>query len=190
MGYSETTTYALHCDWCGSMLKENMTSKVVPPGMAELALVEPTPGTQARQALGGMTHSPSRNVILCRTCKGRTVEEFLAWLEETAPGTVEGTVSPDGEGLVRYQSTTWQPWVPPPGSDTTGKGYRLAPDIASFLRKHPGSSYDEIAQGIGQPRSTVTGHMREAAHHGELRLEVEAGQDGRQAVPLRFRLAK
>jgi hypothetical protein len=130
-----------------------MTSKVVPPGTAELGL-------------------PHRNVILCRTCQRRTVEDFLAWLEETAPGTVEGTVGPDGEGLVRYQTATWQPWVPPPGSTDpkanpsghgTSAGFRLAPDIASFLRKHPGSSYDEIAQGIGQPRSTVTGHMREAA---------------------------
>jgi hypothetical protein len=156
-----------------------MTSKVVPPGTAELGL-------------------PHRNVILCRTCQRRTVEDFLAWLEETAPGTVEGTVGPDGEGLVRYQTATWQPWVPPPGSTDpkpTPAGMAPAPGSASRRTSPRSCASTRAAATTRSPRESASREARSPGtcarpHHGELRLEVEAGQDGRQAVPLRFRLAK
>ena len=95
--------------------------------------------------------------------------------------------------------TTWERWTPPPGStdpwaNPSGRGTSaasdLAPAIAAWLRRHPGSGYAEIAQGVGRPASTVSGHMREAAQRGELRLERETEQTGQPVRPFRFRLAR
>ena len=79
----------------------------------------------------------------------------------------------------------WHRWTAPAGSEQTGASAELAPQIAQYLREHPASSYDQIAEGIGVPRSTVTGHMREASSSGRLALEVDD-----ETTPFKFRMAR
>jgi hypothetical protein len=85
----------------------------------------------------------------------------------------------------KAQGSNWHRWTAPTGSDTTTGGQTLAPQIEQYLREHPASTYDQIAEGIGEPRSTVTGHMREASNSGTLFLEVDDA-----TTPFKFRLAR
>ena len=113
----------------------------------------------------------------------------LAWLltrkGEWSASLARPRTSPEPNTGKARKVNNYHRWTAPSGSGTTSPSAELAPQIGRYLRKHPGATYDQISDGIGKPRSTVTGHMREASNSGTLVLEVDD-----QSRPYHFRMAR